>query len=119
MVMRVCCMLTSHDHHANGEDFLIVRFGCNVTESHRGHASHGVIQCRDVHGFPTGTIPQLDLGYGSVIFLEQNQLRVRLFADTRQTEQPTVLQTVDQIRVTNGVPVINYSMIYNEYHSLS
>lgn len=42
--------LTSYNHHANGEDLLIVRLSSDIPESHRCHARHREIQGRYVHG---------------------------------------------------------------------
>ena len=52
-------MLTCNDHHANRENLFIVCFCCNVSKTNTGHAGHGVIKWRDIHGFPTGPVLEL------------------------------------------------------------
>lgn len=106
------CGYTCNYHHANGEDFLVVGFCSNVTKSHAGHASHGVVEGRDVHGLSAGPVSQLDFRDGPIVSLEQDQLGVRLFADTGQAVQPPVLDTVDQVRVANGVPEVQQKVYY-------
>lgn len=43
---------TRNYHHADGEDFFIVCFGCDVPEPHAGHTGHCEVECGDVHAFP-------------------------------------------------------------------
>lgn len=50
---------TCYDHHADGEDLLIIRLRRHVTKPHRGHASHGEVECCHIHSLPGWSIDQL------------------------------------------------------------
>ena len=95
---------TCYNHHAYGEDLLIVGFGGDVTESHRGHAGHGVIKGRHVHSLTTWPVPQLDLGDRPIVILKHHDLRVRLLTHVGKGVQPAKLETVDEVRVAYWVP---------------
>ena len=40
---------TSNDHHADGEDLLVVRLGGDVAKADAGHAGHRKVQRGNVH----------------------------------------------------------------------
>jgi len=42
--------LTRNDHHANGENFLVVGLRGDIPETDAGHARHGEVKCGHVHG---------------------------------------------------------------------
>lgn len=44
---------TGDNHHADGEDLLVVGLRGDVPEPHRGHAGHREVERGDVHG-PAG-----------------------------------------------------------------
>lgn len=48
--------LTRNDHHAYGEDLLIVGLRGNVSETDAGHTRHGEVQRSHVHGLSRGTV---------------------------------------------------------------
>ena len=89
--------LTGNDHHADGEDLLVVRLSRHVAEAHRGHAGHGVVEGRHVHRLPARAAQELDVRYRLVVLVERDRLGVRLLADVGQRVQPPVLDPVDQV----------------------
>ena len=95
---------TCDDHHADGEDLLVVSLGGDVAKADGGHARHGVVQRRHVHRFSARPAHELDVGDRFVVLVERDCLRVRLLADVRQRVQPTVLNPVDQVGVADGIP---------------
>lgn len=50
---------TCDDHHAYGEDLLIVCLCCHVAEPHRRHAGHGKVEGGHVHGLLARPIDKL------------------------------------------------------------
>ncbi len=59
-VIVVAFVFTCDDHHAYGEDLLVVGLGGQVAEAHARHARHGVVQGRHVHGLARGPALQLE-----------------------------------------------------------
>lgn len=43
--------LTRNDHHAYGENLLVVGLRGDIPETDAGHAGHGEVQCGYVHSF--------------------------------------------------------------------
>lgn len=81
--------LTCNDHHADSKDPLVVRFGGHVSKAHRGHASHGEIECGNVHGFPGRSVNEF--GRARVV---RPHVRVRVLGNISQFPEPAVLHAV-------------------------
>lgn len=56
-----------HDHHADGEYLLVVRLRGDVAEAHAGHARHGVVQRRHVHGLAARAVLHHHADHGRVV----------------------------------------------------
>lgn len=72
-------LLTSYDHHADGENLLVVSFGGDVAEADTGHARHGKVKRRDVHGLPGRPIDK----FGGVRVIGPN-VRIGALGDVGQ-----------------------------------
>lgn len=72
-------LLTSYDHHADCEDLLVVGLSGDVAEADTGHARHGKVKRRDVHGLPGRPIDQ----FGGVRVIGPN-VRIGALGDIGQ-----------------------------------
>lgn len=95
----VAFLLTSDDHHAGGEYFLVVRFGGDVAETDAGHAGHGEVEGRDVHGLAGRPVDQLGR-----IALVGPDVGVRRLSHVGQLPEPAVLDAVVGVRAADRVP---------------
>ena len=91
--------LTSDNHHAGGEDLLVVGFSGDVAEPDAGHARHGEVQRRHVHGLPGRSVHQ----FGRVAVIGPH-VSVRTLRHVGQFPQPAVLDAVVGVRTSYRVP---------------
>ena len=80
--------LTCDDHHADGEDLLVVGLGGHVAEADAGHARHGEVERGDVHGLPGGPPRQRRRHR-----LVRPDVLVRRLGDVGQLPQPAAVHT--------------------------
>lgn len=92
-------IFTSDYHHADCEDLLVVSFGCDVAETHGGHAGHCEVKGGYVHGAPRRAGKQLRYSAGVCVYEAVWRLR-----DVGELPQPRVLDPRVGVVPPNRVP---------------